>query len=128
VDTLKAATRLLSCVDVSYLETLDRPKHVNCGWIKCIMGCQHHVTMFCHSSLQFMLGSITSERLLLKRGDDFGLYGVFYCGYRTRVQNLQNEQQNELLNKNAKPFEVFKEALVISWSPGCHGLQCNSYI
>ena len=49
LNTLKAATRLLSCVDISYLETLDRPQHVNCTWIKCIMGCQHHVTMLRHT-------------------------------------------------------------------------------
>ena len=38
-----------------------------------------------HCSLQFMLGNIANEGLLLKRGDDFGLYRVFYCGYRKRV-------------------------------------------
>ena len=143
---VKVATRLLPCVDTSYLETLDRPKHVNCSWMQRVMGCQHHVIMLRHiletvhtlrffvhvmfrrsvyssfarhSSLQFMLGNVKNERLLLKCGDDFGLYWVFCCGYRMRVLNVQSKLQNELLNNNVKPAKIFKEALLISRSPGC---------
>jgi hypothetical protein len=36
VDTLKAATRFLPCVDISCLETLDRPKHVKYSWINAL--------------------------------------------------------------------------------------------
>jgi hypothetical protein len=56
-----------------------------------------------------MLGNISNERLLCKRDGDLGLHGVFYCGYRIGVQNLQNVLQNELLNKNAKPVKFSRK-------------------
>ena len=88
---------------------------------KCIIGGQNHViisdVIYCRECTHATCKETTASgwqpncskwlnvRLLFKRGDNFGLYGILNFDYRTRVQNIQNELQNELFNKSSWSFQ-----------------------